>query len=82
MLAVKLIIGVISGMFFPTNKPYSRNLTTITLLSTTGGLAESLIALDGAEPGVDEYINQIVIGWVTTTKPAKVWLSARSSVKE
>src|SRR5208282_4050527 len=84
-VAVRLIIGVIIGIFFPTIKPLLRKIETASaLIPTVVGtwLEEVFKPMAGALLGDAEYISQIVIGSVTSTIPANVWLSARSSENE
>jgi hypothetical protein len=84
-LAVRLIIGVNTEIFLPAIKLFPKTLAAISVLIVAAGATsfEEVFKLRaGALLGAAEYINQIVMGSVTSTNPANVWLSARSAENE
>jgi hypothetical protein len=84
-LAVRLIIGVNNGTFFATIKLFPKTVAAMCALIVVvvgASFDEAFKPMAGALLGDAEYINQIVIGSVTSTIPANVWLSARSSENE
>jgi len=84
-LAVRLIMGVKAGIFSLAIKLFPKTIAgrLRRIVSAVGAWFEEVFKpMAGALLGDAEYINQMVIGSVTSTIPANVWLSARSSEKE